>query len=64
MRIVGPVRLRTIHTKEDVCKIETSLTGCFQDEMSEDSFLFKDPIDGIEHKTCEEIGISHDIQGE
>lgn len=49
MRIVGPVRLRTIHTVNDTCKIDTSLTGCYQDEMDQDIYLYKEQINGIDY---------------
>ena len=64
MRIVGPVRLRTIHTVRDECKIKTQLSGCYQDDMNQDQYLFKEDIDGIKFQSCEDIGISHNINGE
>lgn len=61
MRIVGPARLRTIHTVDEKCKIETDLNGCYQDDMDQDEYLWKEPINDIKWQSCEEIGISHSV---
>ena len=63
MRIVGPTRLRTIHTKNKECKIKTDLDQCYYEEMNDDTVYTKD-IDGIKYQTCEENQISNVIQGE
>ena len=47
MRIVGPVRLRTIHTlKKEECSFATQLSACHYASMR-DKNLFKEDIDGI-----------------
>ena len=64
MRIVGPARLRTIHTTKSDCKIKTDMNSCFHESMLEDYHLEKKDINGIKYQTCEQIGIDHSIQGE
>ncbi len=63
LRIVGPVRLRTIHTKSEDCRFKTDLNKCYYSKMTEDN-LYKEDIDGIKFNTCEENEISHNIKGE
>ena len=70
MRIVGPVRLRTIHTlKKDKCSFDTKLNACYFQTMS-DKNLFKEDIpsdDGLttsKFQTCEENKIAYSITGE
>ena len=63
LRIVGPVRLRTIHTKEETCRFKTDLNKCYYSSMI-DANLYKEEIDGVKFQTCEENSISHSISGE
>jgi hypothetical protein len=53
LRIVGPVRLRTIHTKlKEKCDFKTQLDECYEVFMPEES-QYKEPINGIEWQDCE-----------
>ena len=63
LRIVGPVRLRTIHTLETDCKLETELNKCYFGTTA-DADLYKEDIDGVKFNTCEENGIGHSIVAE
>ena len=53
MRIVGPIRLRTIHTKESRCLLETEHSPCYFESTSDEN-LYKEDIDGVKFQTCEE----------
>lgn len=63
LKIVGPVRFRTIHTIETQCKLQTQLNKCFAQTMNDATYL-KTTISGVPFTTCEENGISHTISGE
>jgi hypothetical protein len=47
MKIVGPVRLRTIHTRETACPISSPLDVCYYSDMSNEQNLIKEDIDGV-----------------
>lgn len=65
LRIVGPVRFRTIHTNlEEDCLVETKLTKCYLLNMDVDTNLVKKDIDGIKFMDAAGLGISHTIKGE
>lgn len=65
LRIVGPVRFRTIHTNlEDYCLVSTKLNKCYYQTMDVDTNLRKDTIDGVEFWDQDKTGISHTIVGE
>ena len=55
MKIVGPIRLRSIHTKSLPCLVPTDLELCFYQEMTDET-MFKEKINGVNWMTCEEIG--------
>lgn len=61
MKIVGPARLRTIHTKKTDCQIKTDMDSCFHEDMLDDRHLMKKNIGDVKFQTCEEIGIDHSI---
>ena len=64
MHIVGPIRLRTIHTKPaDECYLKTSLDRCYIGTMGDDDVV-KSKIDTVEFKDCDALGASHTIIGE
>mmetsp|Transcript_5847 Transcript_5847/g.9390 ORF Transcript_5847/g.9390 Transcript_5847/m.9390 type:complete len:156 (-) Transcript_5847:999-1466(-) len=63
MKVVGPIRLRTVHTVEDSCKLKSELNKCYKVSTS-DSDLYKEPIDGIPFSTCSENEIGHTIFSE
>lgn len=64
MHIVGPVRLRTIHTtKKERCRLETDLENCYYQEM-DFSNLNTTMIDGVPFKTCEELNSVNSVNGE
>jgi hypothetical protein len=46
MKIVGPARFRSIHTKEKVCTVPSDLSNCFYQDMSEDN-IKTNTIDGV-----------------
>lgn len=64
MRIVGPVRIRTVHTKaNDECPLSTPLDKCHYREATMDT-VDKSTIDGTKFTDCKANGIEHDINGE
>lgn len=66
MVVVGPVRMRTIHTnKASNCPLENNgLTTCYETDMMDPDNLYTKPINGVAWSTCEETGHSNIIQGE
>ena len=63
LNIIGPVRFRTIHTETMPCQVPSDLKNCYFQEMNE-ATIIKKPIDGVNYKTCDEIGEFQDIAGE
>ena len=64
LRIVGPVRLRTIHTKlKEKCDFKTPLDECYEVFMTLAN-QYKEPIDGVEWQTCQQNNITFSIKGE
>lgn len=64
LRVVGPIRLRTVHTKNKSCTIDTGVNDCYHANMHNDKDIVKEDIDGVKFQTCDQNGISHTIIGE
>ena len=67
MKIVGPVRLRTVHTTiRESCPLDTPLDKCYYSVADETmpETIEKKTIDNVKFTTCEENKISHVINGE
>ena len=72
MKVVGPVRLRTIHTLEKEgetpdssgCLTVSPLDVCYHQDMNEDTFVTKEFPGGKKFNKCEDLGIDYSIIGE
>ena len=64
MRIVGPIRLRTIHTKTTDCPIKSPFKKCFSKSMLDDDLIEKQDLNGVKYSSCEDLRQNHVIEGE
>jgi len=54
MRLIGPIRLRTVHTKKKACRIDTGVNDCYYNNLDDnDGSIVRDDIDGVKFRTCE-----------